>query len=120
VDPVVQLAAGSTLSWTIPADDQPRLVQAIVNRVPGPGAVSDLTAGTERLGAVQCGGGPARTGKGHAPARPRLAASGYLEMIRNCGEAVTPSHQSMNCAITVSVSCQLETGTHGTPTANTG
>ena len=56
----VQLATGSTLSWTIPADDQPRLVQAIVNRVPGPGAVSDFTAGTERLGAAQYGGGGAQ------------------------------------------------------------
>jgi hypothetical protein len=53
----VQLATGSTLSWAIPADDQPRLVQAIVNRVPGPGAVSDFAAGTQRLGAVQYGGG---------------------------------------------------------------
>ena len=43
----IQLAAGSTLSWTIPADDQPRLVQAIVNRVPGPAAVSDFASGTE-------------------------------------------------------------------------
>jgi hypothetical protein len=56
----VQLATGSTLSWTIPADDQPRLVQAIVNRVPGPGAVSAFTAGTERLGAVHYGGGGAQ------------------------------------------------------------
>jgi hypothetical protein len=53
----VQLATGSTLSWSIPADGQPRLVQAIVNRVRGPGAVSDFAAGTERLGAVQYGGG---------------------------------------------------------------
>jgi len=56
----VQLASGSTLSWTIPAGDQPRLVQAIVNRVPGPGAVSAFTAGTERLGAVHYGGGGAQ------------------------------------------------------------
>jgi hypothetical protein len=56
----VQLATGSTLSWTIPAADQPRLVQAIVNRVPGPGAVSDFAAGTVRLGAVQYGGGGAQ------------------------------------------------------------
>ena len=53
----VQLATGSTLSWTIPADNQPRLVQAIVNRVPGPGAVSDFAAGTERLGGAAYGGG---------------------------------------------------------------
>ena len=56
----VQLATGSTLSWTIPADDQPRLVQAIVNRVPGPAAVSDFASGTERLGAAQYGGGGAQ------------------------------------------------------------
>jgi hypothetical protein len=56
----VQLAAGSTLSWTIPADDQPRLVQAIVNRVPGPGAVSDFAAGTESLGTAHYGGGGAQ------------------------------------------------------------
>jgi hypothetical protein len=53
----VQLATGSTLSWTIPADDQPRLVQAIVNRVPGPAAVSDFASGTEDLGAARYGGG---------------------------------------------------------------
>jgi hypothetical protein len=57
--------------------------------------------------------------KGHALAGLGLS-SGYLEMIRNCGESVTPSHHSMNCAITLSVSCQLVTGTQGTPTANTG
>jgi hypothetical protein len=56
----VQLATGSTVSWTLAADDQPRLVQAVVNRVPGPGAVSDFTAGTRRLGAVQYGGGGAQ------------------------------------------------------------
>jgi len=56
----VQLATGSTLSWTIRGDDQPRLVQAIVNRVPGPGAISDFAAGTERLGAVPYGGGGAQ------------------------------------------------------------
>jgi len=55
-----------------------------------------------------------------AARRPGLAAAGFSEIIRNCGEAVTPSHQSLNCAITVSVSCQLVTGTHGTPKASTG
>jgi hypothetical protein len=56
----VQLATGSTLSWTIPADNQPRLVQAVVNRVPGPGAVSDFASGTKYLGAAQYGGGGAQ------------------------------------------------------------
>lgn len=56
----VQLATGSALSWTIPADDQPRLVQAVVNRVPGPAAISDFASGTEHLGAAQYGGGGAQ------------------------------------------------------------
>jgi hypothetical protein len=56
----VQLATGSTLSWTIPADNQPRLVQAVVNRVPGPAAVSDFASGTQYLGAARYGGGGAQ------------------------------------------------------------
>jgi hypothetical protein len=56
----VQLTTGSTLAWTFPGDEQPRLVQAIVNRVPGPAAVSDFASGTERLGDVQYGGGAAQ------------------------------------------------------------
>jgi hypothetical protein len=53
----VQLATGSTLSWTVPAADQPRLVQAIINRVPGPGGTSDFAAPTGSLGGVAYGGG---------------------------------------------------------------
>jgi hypothetical protein len=68
-DAYVQLATGSTLSWTIPADDQPRLVQAIVNRVPGPGAVSDFASGTRFLGAAPYGGGGAQ---GVSPAADAL------------------------------------------------
>ena len=52
--------------------------------------------------------------------RPCLAALGNSEIIRNCGEPVTPSDQWLNCAITVNVPGQLVTRTHGTPTANTG
>jgi hypothetical protein len=63
---------------------------------------------------------PAAARKGHEPACPGPAALEYLEMIRNFGESATPSHQSLNCAITVSVSCQLVTGTQGTPRVNTG
>jgi len=65
----VQLAAGSTLSWAIPADDQPRLVQAIVNRVPGPGAVSSFASGTKNLGVARYGGGGAQ---GVSPAADAL------------------------------------------------
>ncbi len=65
----VQLATGSTLSWSIPASRQPRLVQAIVNRVPGPGAVSDFAAGAQDLGAARYGGGG---GQGVSPAAAAL------------------------------------------------
>jgi hypothetical protein len=53
----VQLATGSTLSWTVAADDQTRLVQAIVNRVPGSGALSEFATSGDALGAVSYGGG---------------------------------------------------------------
>ncbi len=36
------------------------MVQAIVNRVPGPAAVSDFASGTDHLGAAQYGGGGAQ------------------------------------------------------------
>ena len=77
----VQLATGSTLSWTIPADDQPRLVQAIVNRVSGPGAISDFASGTERLGAAQYGGGGAQ-GISPAPDAPLPDPAGDLPQPR--------------------------------------
>ena len=50
------MAAGSTVSWTLPAATQPVQVAAIVNRVPGPGGVSVFG----RLGAVRYGGGGAQ------------------------------------------------------------
>lgn len=53
----VQLASGSALTWTVPAGDQPRLLQAIVNRVPGPAGASVFTTWGRRLGAVHYGGG---------------------------------------------------------------
>jgi hypothetical protein len=65
----VQLATGSTLSWTVPADDQPRIVQAIVNRVPGPSVVSSFASGGQNLGAAPYGGGGAQ---GVSPAADAL------------------------------------------------
>lgn len=57
----VQLATGGELSWTVAAADQPRLVQAILDRVPGPAAVSDFSSGGGvRLGGVEYGGGGAQ------------------------------------------------------------
>jgi hypothetical protein len=56
----VQLGTGSRLSWTVPTADQPRLVQAILNRVPGPGGVSEFATGDTGLGVVRYGGGGAQ------------------------------------------------------------
>jgi hypothetical protein len=56
----VQLAAGSRLSWTVPPADQPRLVQAIINRLPGPAALSEFAADNTRLGAIRYGSGGAQ------------------------------------------------------------
>lgn len=56
----VQLAAGGRLTWTVPTSTQPRLVQAVLNRVPGPAATSDFTAAGKHLGAVHYGGGGAQ------------------------------------------------------------
>lgn len=53
----VQLAAGSRLSWNVSAADQPRLVQAVINRVPGRAALSEFATETTPLGAVRFGGG---------------------------------------------------------------
>ena len=63
----VQLATGSALSWAFPADNQPRLVQAVVNRVPGSGGVSDFAAPSGGLGAVRYGGGGGAQGISPAP-----------------------------------------------------
>jgi len=56
----VSLGTGGRLSWTVPAADQPRLVQAVLNRVPGKGGVSDFATPTGSLGAVDYGGGGAQ------------------------------------------------------------
>ena len=61
----VQVNTASVLSWAVPATDQPRLVQAIVNRVPGPAGVSEFAASSAWLGGVRYGGG---AGQGASPA----------------------------------------------------
>jgi hypothetical protein len=53
----VQLGAGGTASWTVPAATQPRLVAAVLNRVPGPAGVARFTAPAGPLGEVRFGGG---------------------------------------------------------------
>jgi hypothetical protein len=53
----VQFAAGGALSWTIPAAAQPRRLQAIINRVPGPAGVSVFATSDTSLDDVRYGGG---------------------------------------------------------------
>jgi hypothetical protein len=53
----VQLSAGGSVSWTLPTAGQPRLIQAVVNRMPGPAGVGVFTTPGRRLGAVRYGGG---------------------------------------------------------------
>lgn len=52
----LRLDTGGRASWTVPAEAQPRLVEAVINRVPGPGAVSAF----DGLGRVRYGGGGAQ------------------------------------------------------------
>ncbi len=65
----VEVAAGAALSWTVSPAAQDRLVQVVIDRLPGPGATVRFTAGTNGLGAVALGGGGAQ---GVAPAIDEL------------------------------------------------
>ena len=56
----LRLGAGGTASWTLPAQTQPRLVTAVINRVPGPSARTGFAASTGSLGAVAHGGAGAQ------------------------------------------------------------
>ena len=56
----IQLGTGGGLSWTVASGDQPRLVQAIVNRVVGPAGTSTFTTGGTDLGSVRYGNGGAQ------------------------------------------------------------
>jgi hypothetical protein len=53
----VQMSAGGSVSWTLPAAGQPRLIQAVLNRIPGPAGVGVFTTPGRQLGAVRYGGG---------------------------------------------------------------
>ena len=53
----MRLGAGDRAEWTVPAADQPRLVQAVVDEVPGHGTTS-WSAGGTRLGTVDHDGAP--------------------------------------------------------------
>jgi hypothetical protein len=56
----VQLAVGSRVSWSLPAAAQPGVVEAVINRTPGPGGVSIFDTPAGRLGRIQYGGGGAQ------------------------------------------------------------
>ncbi len=62
----VQVAAGSRLSWLLPPSDQPVLVEAVINRVPGPGGATTFGAPAGSLGVIRYGGGGAQ-GNSAAP-----------------------------------------------------
>ena len=70
----VRTGTGSTLSWSVPAADQPRRVQAIVDALPGATAVTDFgTLGGVRYAGAEQGVSPApgallpRTVRGSLP-----------------------------------------------------
>jgi hypothetical protein len=56
----VQVGTGGRVSWTVSAAAQPRLVAAVINRVPGPAGVSIFTSPGRTLGTVDFGGGGAQ------------------------------------------------------------
>jgi hypothetical protein len=53
--PYVAAGPGSTLTWSLPADDQPRLVQPVVELIPGSTARTTFRAGPAVLGTVRYG-----------------------------------------------------------------
>ncbi|HTZ42614.1 MAG TPA: hypothetical protein VMB79_02035 [Jatrophihabitans sp.] len=53
----VHSGPGSGLRWSVPASDQPRLLQAVVNRVPGAAGASTFATPAGPLGTVRYGGG---------------------------------------------------------------
>jgi hypothetical protein len=65
----VAVTPGATLSWTVPASSQDRLVQVVVDRLPGAGGSVRLSTGAATLGTVALGGGGAQ---GVAPASDEL------------------------------------------------
>ena len=81
----LQLRAGGQGTWTVPAADRPRLVTAVINRVPGPGGGTAFTSPGRTLGRVEYGGGGAQ-GVSAAPGAllpvtvPRYLPAGATEL----------------------------------------
>ncbi|HEY2042955.1 MAG TPA: hypothetical protein VGH11_09780 [Jatrophihabitans sp.] len=65
----VSVTSGSTLSWTVPASSQDRLVRVVVDRVAGNAGVAHLSTGAKSLGDVTLGG---EGSQGAAPAPDEL------------------------------------------------
>jgi hypothetical protein len=65
----VAVTTGATLSWTLPAASQDRLLQVIVDRLPGQGGSVRFSTGSTARGSVALGGGGAQ---GVAPAPDEL------------------------------------------------
>ncbi len=86
----VLVTPGSTVTWSLPAAEQPRLVQAVVDVLPGPGAVSTFSVPAGRIGTVGYGGGGAQ---GVSPA-PGALLPGALR------RAVGPSAQDLTAITT--------------------
>jgi hypothetical protein len=86
----LRLDVGGRVFWTVAAATQPRLVAAVRNQVPGPGAISSFS-----LGSVSYGGGGAQ-GVSPAPgallpvALPRYLPAGAMKLtatgVRGSGE----------------------------------
>ena len=74
----VRMSAGGSVSWTLSAAGQPRLIQAVLNRVPGPAGVGLFSTSGRGLGAVRYGGG-GKQGVSAAPgALLPITVPGYL------------------------------------------
>ena len=74
----LRVGAGGQASWTIPATDQPRLVTAVINRVPGPAGDTALASSGRALGEVEYGGGGAQGVSAAPGALLPVAVPGYL------------------------------------------
>ena len=85
----VAAGAGSTLTWSLPVDDQPRVVQPVVELVPGSTARTTFRAGPVVLGTVRYG---AVGAQGNAPSPTQLQPVGL--------DGVVPTGQSTVTATT--------------------
>lgn len=65
----VAVGPGSTVTWTLPAANQPRLIQPVVELTPGSPARTSFQAGRDRLGSINFGDvGP----QGNSPSATEL------------------------------------------------